>query len=115
MNLIDAFVYYIFAPNFLVIGLTGSFIGLLVLNKSKRINKNRPILIKFLFLSDTFYLLQIIIDYFGYGFNLDLTVLSNLSCQIYIYLNYAFCAFSPWLLVYILMKDLFQSGIQQND
>ncbi len=36
--------------------------------------------------------------------SLDLTILSNLSCQIYIYFNYAFSAFSPWLLVYILIE-----------
>ena len=112
MNLIDFFVYYIFAPIVLAIGLTGNSLGLAVFTKSnKRLNKNGPILIyKFLFLSDTFYLLQIIIDYFGYGFNLDLTVLSNLSCQIYIYFNYAFCAFSPWLLVYILIERFISIG-----
>jgi hypothetical protein len=106
MKLIDFFVYYIFAPIVLAIGLTGNSLGLAVFMKSsKELNKNGPILIyKFLFLSDTFYLLQIIIDYFGHGFDLDLTVLSNLSCQIYIYFNYAFCAFSPWLLVYILIE-----------
>ena len=44
------------------------------------------------------------INYFGYGFSLDLTILSNLSCQIYIYFNYAISAISPWLLVYILIE-----------
>jgi hypothetical protein len=112
MNLIVFFVYYIFAPIVLAIGLTGNSLGLAVFMKSsKELNKNGPILIyKFLFLSDTFYLLQIIIDYFGYGFDLDLTVLSNLSCQIYIYFNYAFCAFSPWLLVYILIERFISIG-----
>jgi hypothetical protein len=112
MKLIDFFVYYIFAPIVLAIGLTGNSLGLAVFMKSsKELNKNGPILIyKFLFLSDTFYLLQIIIDYFGHGFDLDLTVLSNLSCQIYIYFNYAFCALSPWLLVYILIERFISIG-----
>ena len=105
MNVIDFFVYYIFAPVVLGIGLIGNSLGITVLVKSKKLKKIGPILIyKFLFISDTFYLLQIMIIYFGYGFSLDLTILSNLSCQIYIYFNYAFSAFSPWLLVYILIE-----------
>jgi len=105
MNVIDFFVYYIFAPVVLGIGLIGNSLGITVLIKSKRLKKIGPVLIyKFLFISDTFYLLQIMIIYFGYGFSLDLTILSNLSCQIYIYFNYAFAAFSPWLLVYILIE-----------
>ena len=105
MNVIDFFVYYIFAPVVLGIGLIGNSLGITVLMKSKRLKKIGPVLIyKFLFISDTFYLLQIMIIYFGYGFSLDLTILSNLSCQIYIYFNYAFAAFSPWLLVYILIE-----------
>jgi hypothetical protein len=105
MNVIDFFVYYIFAPVVLGIGLIGNSLGITVLVKSKKLKKIGAILIyKFLFISDTFYLLQIMIIYFGYGFGLDLTILSNLSCQIYIYFNYAFSAFSPWLLVYILIE-----------
>ena len=35
MNIIDSFAYYIFASIVLVIGLTDSSLGLLVLNKTK--------------------------------------------------------------------------------
>ncbi len=60
MNEIDFFVNYIFAPIVLAIGLTGNSLGISVLIKSKKLNKIGPILIyKFLFISDTFYLLQI--------------------------------------------------------
>ena len=105
MNVIDFFINYLFAPIVLVTGLIGNSLGISVLIKSKKLNKIGPILIyKFLFISDTFYILQIMINYFGYAFSLDLTILSNLSCQIYIYFNYAFSAISPWLLVYILIE-----------
>jgi hypothetical protein len=83
MNVIDFFVNYLFAPIVLAIGLIGNSLGISVLIKSKKLNKIGPILIyKFLFISDIFYILQIMINYFGYGFSLDLTILSNLSCQI---------------------------------
>ena len=88
MNVIDFFVNYLFAPMVLAVGLIGNSLGISVLIKSKKLNKIGPILIyKFLFISDTFYMLQIMVNYFGYGFSLDLTILSNLSCQIYIYFN----------------------------
>jgi len=104
MNFQEIFKYFInsiFPILILIIGMTGNILGLIVL-KSKKLKNIGPILIyKFLFISDSIYLPQIIIAYMGTGFNYDPTVLSSLSCKIYNYFNYAFDAFSPWLLVYI--------------
>jgi len=104
MNSEEIFEYFInsvFPPLVFLIGMIGNFIGLKVIN-GKKLKNIGPILIyKFLFITDSIYLPQILIVYMITGFNCDITILSSLGCKVYNYFNYALDSFSPWLLVYI--------------
>jgi len=83
------------------LGLFGNLISLKVINGKKFRNVGPNEVYRFLFIFDTLYLLQIIIVYCEYAFMLDVTILSDISCKIYIYFSYAFDAISCWFLVYI--------------
>lgn len=104
MNSFDFFVIFIFPPIILIVGLSGNLIALLVLIREKLKKIGTRHIFIYLFLSDTVYLLQLIINYLGYGFGLDLSTISSLSCQIYVYFNYSLGAISPWLLIYISLE-----------
>ena len=95
------FVKYIFPIAILTFGLIGNTLGIIVLcNKDlKNIGPRNTYI--FLFLSDSFYLLQIIQTYFQYGNNLNLANLSELACKLWNYCNYSFATVSPYLIVYI--------------
>ena len=101
---IEYFIIYLFPTLNLILGLTGNLLGL-VLCSSKNLKKIGTLNIyKYLFVTDSLFLPQILINYLGYGFNLDLTLASVLSCKLVIYLNYFSAAISPWLLVYISLE-----------
>ncbi len=107
----DTFHYvvnYIIPPIVLLVGLSGNLIGFGVFFGNKNMAKIGPALVYLLlFSTDTVYLLQMIINYLGYSFSLDLTIISDLSCKIYIYFNYSLDALSPYLLVYISIEKYF--------
>jgi len=96
----------VIVPIVFIFGMTGNFFALKVLS-NKKLKDIGPIQVyKFLLITDTIYLPQIIITYLATGFNFDPTILSSLSCKFYQYFNFAFGAFSPWLLVYISVEKL---------
>jgi hypothetical protein len=85
-NISDFLLNYFFSPLILFIGLIGNTFGLRVLFKKKRINKHRTK--RYLFLSDSFYLFQIIGINLQYTYNLDITNFEFISCNIWYYFNY---------------------------
>jgi hypothetical protein len=98
------FVKYIFPLAILVFGLIGNTLGVIVLCK-KDLKKIGPRNIYiFLFLSDSFYLLQIIETYFSLTHKLNLASLSELSCKLWNYCNYTFATVSSYLIVYISLE-----------
>ncbi len=56
---------------------------------------------KYLFISDTIFLVQIIVTWLQLTFNIDPTIVSNVLCKLWWYLNYSLAAQSSMLLVYI--------------
>lgn len=104
MNSFEFFVNYIFPPLILIVGLIGNLIALSVLTRAKLKKIGTRYTYIILFITDTIYLFQIVINYLGYGFSLDLTTLSSHACKLYIYFNYSLGALSPWLLNYISME-----------
>ena len=56
---------------------------------------------KYLFISDTFYLVQIIVTNLQLSYNTDITLISNIACKLWYYLTYSLDAQSSMLLVYI--------------
>jgi hypothetical protein len=98
------FVKYIFPVFVLTFGLIGNTLGIIVLyNKDmKNIGPKRTYI--FLFLSDSFFLVQIIVNYFQLAYNLYIGTLSDYSCKIWNYCNYSFAIISPYLIVYISLE-----------
>ena len=100
------FVQYLMAPIILSFGFVGNTLGCIVLSR-KTIKKIGPQnMYRYLFVSDTLYLLLIIVNYLGFGFNLDVTISSKYFCKLYWYLNFVLGPISPILLCYISVEKL---------
>ena len=95
------FVKYIFPIAILAFGLIGNTLGILILcNKDlKNIGPKRTYI--YLFSSDSFFLVQIIVTYLQYGYGLNFATLSDFSCKLWNFCNYSFPTISPYLIVYI--------------
>lgn len=100
------FVKFLMAPIILSLGLVGNQIGFIVLTR-KNIRRIGPRnMYRYLFVSDTLYLLLIIVNYLGNGFVIDLTTSSKYVCKLYWYLNFILGPISPVLLCYISIEKL---------
>lgn len=102
----EIFVYLIFAPSILLTGLFGNTIGFLVVQRPSLKNIGPRSTFCYLFFMDSFYLIQIITPYLLFGFSIDLTIVSSLTCKVYQYLNYSLDTQSAMLLVYISAERL---------
>jgi len=100
-RIIILFVNYILPPLILIIGLIGNSVGIKVLLNKNLINIGPRDMYQYLFLTDSFYLLQIIGTYLQYTYSLDITTISNVSCKVWYHLNYSLATISPWLVVFI--------------
>jgi hypothetical protein len=59
---------------------------------------------KYLFVSDSIYLILILPSYISFAFNWDITVANSISCKLFWYFNYSLAAVSPMLLAYISLE-----------
>jgi hypothetical protein len=98
------FVKYILPIGILTFGLIGNTLGIIVLfdKDMKNIGPKRTYI--YLFLSDSFFLLQIIVHYFQLAHNLYIATLSDVSCKLWFYFNYSFGTVSSYLIVYISLE-----------
>lgn len=95
------FVYYLMAPIVFTIGTLGNTASIAILSR-RRMDKIGPkSTYLYLFISDFSFLFLILVNYFAYGFEYDLTVTSKYVCKIYWYVNYFMAPVSPWLIIYI--------------
>ncbi len=98
---IYAFVYYIFAPLILAIGIFGNLMGLLVASRSLQLKKNTPCdMYIYLFATDSVFLVQIIVNYLQYGFSYDLTVVNKYVCKLFWYINYTSDMMGPMVIYF---------------
>ena len=96
------FVRYWFPLIILCIAIIGNTLGCIVIWKPKLINIGPRNIYKYLFIFDTFFLLQIIVSYIQHAnFTGYLNQTSILICKLAIFINYSFAAVSPLLIVYI--------------
>ena len=104
MTTFEYFTYYILAPVVFGTGMFGNIFGIIVVSQ-KKLDKIGPRnMYKYLFISDTAFLLFITVNYFQYGFGYDATIISKYMCKLYWYFNYSIAPISPWLLSkYILL------------
>jgi hypothetical protein len=96
------FVRYWFPPIILCIAIIGNTLGCIVIWRPKLINIGPRNIYKYLFIFDTFYVIEIIISYLQRAnFTQFLNKSSLFMCKSLTYFNYSFAPVSPLLLVYI--------------
>ncbi len=122
------FINYIFPLIILVFGLIGNILGFLVILR-KRLKSIGPTHIYcYLFASDTAYLVQIVITYLYYAYDVHISVNSSFSCKLWVYLNYAlgkvkFKIFDIWIILGLKLlnikkmpsRQVFSSPSQSRD
>ena len=88
-NATEFFIYLIFPPMILILGLFGNITALKMLRMKafKKFETSETYF--YLFLMDTQYLIQIVTPYILYGYQIDLTIISDLGCKLYQYFNFA--------------------------
>lgn len=99
-NPLHFIVYYAVPPLVLLIGTTGNVFGLISFHRMKLCKIGSKLIYKFIFVTDSLNLLNIIVMYLANGYGKDVTLLTNVSCKIVMYLNYTLAPISPLLLVF---------------
>lgn len=95
------FVYYILPVLIFFFGLIGNIFGIIISFK-QNFKKIGPLIIyRFLFLTDSVYLLFIVTKYLQFGFNISFDDVSSTWCKVNRYFYYSLDAISPMLIVYI--------------
>lgn len=100
MNSFDIF-NIIITPLILLIGLIGNTIGYIVMKRPKLVQIGPRNMCRYLFMMDSIYLLQFIVTFLNGSLRIDLSIISNIVCRLWYYINYSFATFSPMFLVYI--------------
>ena len=101
MLVFEYFVTYFLPIMIFAFGFVGNLLGFIIFT-NKKLNLIGPrIIFKSLFVMDTCMMVFIWQPYLGFGFNKDLTLISDSVCHIYWYLNYSIAPISPILLCYI--------------
>lgn len=92
----------------LLIGITGNCLGF-ILSLEMRKHSIKPALnpmYKYLFISDSLFLIHLIFFCLKYAFNYDINKISQLSCKLVHYSNYSMSTISPMILVYISIERM---------
>ena len=79
----------------------GNNLGLIVLKKADLINIGPRDTYRYLLSWDSFFLLQIIVSYLEFEYDIKLSTVSSLSCKLWNYFDYSLAPISSWLHVYI--------------
>ncbi len=84
------FINFIFPVIIFFFGLIGNSLGILFVLR-KRLKSIGPTLIYcFMFAADWAYLIQMVITYLSYAYNMHIDARSSISCKTWVYFNYAF-------------------------
>ena len=100
----DSFEYFsnnIFPELVFGIGLIGNYLGFKTMQRPKMLEIGPRNTYKYLFISDTIFLVQIIISFLQLSLGIDPSILSNFACRLWNYVNYSLASQSSMLLVYI--------------
>jgi hypothetical protein len=104
----------IFAPVLIILGLFGNIFGILISKRKKLIKFGPRTILIYLFIFDFIYFPLIIKPYLQYSFNIDITIISSLTCKVHWYANYAFATISPMLNVYISIERFISINYQSR-
>jgi len=106
MEAYEFFVYYMMTPIALLLAFFGNLMGILVFAK-KKMKKIGPIYIyRFIFISDSIFILQMINPFLLSLTGRNLSLVSNLLCKLTFYLGLGLFSLTPMLLVYISVEKL---------
>jgi len=102
----EFFVFYLMTPIALSLGFFGNTMGILVLMR-KKMQKIGPVYIyRFMFISDSIFMLQMINPFLLYIYGRNLMTLSEISCKLISYLAFGLFSLTPMLLIYISIEKL---------
>jgi len=100
----EYFVYIIFGPLVLLLGLFGNSMGLVLL-KRKNLEKLEPKkMYQCLFIIDLVCLLTVLNNHLVQSFDIGFSILSQFTCKFYMYFAYTFSPLTPMILFYILVE-----------
>ena len=100
------FAYQMYSITIFGLGFFGNIMGIVVLLKRKLIKLGARNTYRYLFITDTIYLIQMFTDSFAFNMGYDVTALSVLSCRVFFHINNSLATLSPMLLVYISLERL---------
>lgn len=103
---IHLIVYQFYILTILAFGFFGNIMGIVVLLKRKLAKLGARNTYRYLFITDTMYLIQMVTDAILFNYGYDITGISILSCRVYYYINNSLATLSPMLLVYISVERL---------
>ena len=95
------FLYTLYPPFLLIIGLVGNSIVILAFTSKQMFQLSFSRYVIFMAISDSIGLLHILRPFFEYTFNYYLRNISVLYCKFFLYLVYVFNPISAWLMVFI--------------
>lgn len=102
----EFFVFYLFSPIIIVLGLFGNIMGLIVLKGNKLDKLGPKLMYRILFLMDLIFLLTLIKYYMSESFDIHLETTSVWFCKFYYYITYGFSTISPMMLLYISIERI---------
>lgn len=100
-NTLNYTIYIFYALTIFIFGFFGNIMGTIVLLKKRLKKLGARNIYRYLFITDTIYLIQIVIDCIAVNYGFNITIYSIAWCRIYYHLNNSFATLSPMLLVYI--------------
>lgn len=106
MDSFSLFVYLIFPPMVLVLGVMGNLMGIVFILKNKKSKFNLKSIYMYLFVFDTLYILQSIFTFMQYTLEKDLQRESIYFCKIFNFFNYSLAVVSPMLIILISLERL---------
>jgi len=103
MNAITGF-YQFVTPIFFFLGIFGNIMGFVVMLKKEMKKIGARNIYRYLFITDSIFIIQLVVDLIFYQFSYDVTKLSVYTCNMYYYFSYTLASLSPMLLVYIAIE-----------
>ncbi len=96
--------YQAVTPVLFFLSFFGNILGYVVMLRRKMIKIGARSIYRYLFITDSLFISQIVVDALFTQFSYDITKLSIYTCNTYYYFSYTLASISPMLLVYIAME-----------
>ena len=105
-NNLEFLVHYIFPPTVLIFGLVGNLLGIYIMLRRRHF-PSRFMFVN-LFIFDSIYLINLLVNYLEVSFGVTITISSSMSCKIQNYFSYSLATISPMILAFISCERFFE-------